>query len=187
MLFTKNPQKFFPRARLRFIRFEGTEELTETQMNVIKDVEFNGRLLEQLNDCLAFVKTQIKERTFLGPKGLFITRLEYPEFCYKELIVNAVTHRDYSIKKTDIQIKMFDDKFKVESPGLFPGNVTEKNIKTNHFSKNSAIAQYMKAYEFVKEFGEGVKRICREMHEAGLPEPMFKKSDFMIYATLKNK
>lgn len=106
---------------------------------------------------------------------MFVTIPEYPEFCWKELIVNAVTHRDYSIVGTDIQIKMFDDKFVVESPGIFAGTVTEKNIMKNNFSRNKAIAAYMKEYEFVKEFGEGVKRIYREMKETSLPKPTFKR------------
>ena len=154
-------------------------------MNVIKDEIFEGRLLDQLNESIAFVRTQIKERSFLGKDGLFVTVFEYPEFCYKELIVNAVTHRDYSISGTDIQIKMFDDKFVVESPGIFAGTVTEQNIKTTHFSRNKAIAAYMKEYKFVKEFGEGVKRIYREMNEANLPSPTFKKQAFMTIATIK--
>lgn len=186
LLFRKNPQKFFARARIRFIRFEGTEELTGAEMNVIKDETFEGRLLDQLNAAIAFVRTQIKERSFLGEDGRFVTIPEYPEFCWKELIVNAVTHRDYSITGTDIQIKMFDNRFTVESPGIFAGTATEKNIKNTHFSRNKAIVAYMKEYEFVKEFGEGVKRIYREMDEANLPIPTFKKQDFMTIATIKN-
>ena len=186
LLFGKRPQKYFARARIRFIKFEGTEELTGDKMNVIKDEIFEGRLLDQLNSAIAFVRTQIKEKTFLGQDGRFVTIPEYPEFCWKELIVNAVTHRDYSITGTDIQIKMFDDRFTVESPGIFAGTVTEKNIKTTHFSRNKAIAAYMKEYKFVKEFGEGVKRIYSEMYDARLPEPTFKKQDFMTIATIKN-
>lgn len=178
--------KYFGRARVRFIRFDGREELTGPKMNVIKDVIFEGRLLDQLNASINFIRTQIKERTFLGKDALFVTIPEYPESCWKELIVNAVTHRDYSIVDTDIQIKMFDDKFVVESPGIFAGTVTEKNIRFNHFSRNKAIAAYMKEYEFVKEFGEGVKRIYREMAAANLPQPTFKKRDFMTIATIRN-
>ncbi len=81
---------------------------------------------------------------------------------------------------------MFDDKFVVESPGIFAGTVTTQNIKTTHFSRNKAIAAYMKEYKFVKEFGEGVKRIYREMDEANLPNPTFKKQAFMTIATIRN-
>lgn len=92
-------------------------------MNVIKDKSFEGRILDLLEQTIEFVRGQIKEYTYLGAEGKFITEPEYPEFVWKELIVNAVTHRDYSIKGTDIQIKMFDDHITVESPGTLPGIV----------------------------------------------------------------
>ena len=115
LLFGKNPQLYFPRARVRFIRYEGTEERVGTQMNVIKDVIFEGHILKMITDAVAYPDTQIKEKTYLGEDGLFVTEEEYPKFVRQEIIVNAVTHRDYSIRGTDIQIKMFDDRIVVES------------------------------------------------------------------------
>lgn len=115
LLFGKNPQLYFPRARVRFIRYEGTEERVGTQMNVIKDVIFEGNILKMITDAVAYLDTQIKEKTYLGEDGLFVTEEEYPKFVRQEIIVNAVTHRDYSIRGTDIQIKMFDDRIVVES------------------------------------------------------------------------
>lgn len=51
-------------------------------------------------------RTQIKEHTYLGTDAHFVTEPEYPEFVWKELIVNAIAHRNYSVKGTDIQVKM---------------------------------------------------------------------------------
>ena len=92
-------------------------------------------------------------------------------------------HRDYSIKGTDIQIKMFDDHITVESPGT----VRLNNMREIHFSRNSKMAQLLHEYEYVREFGEGVDRMYREMEEAGLPEPEYKTVAFMVHATIKNK
>ncbi len=93
MLFGKNPKHFFPRARIRFIRYEGTEARVGAAMNVIKDVSFEGRILQVTEKALEFVRSQIKERTYLGADARFVTEPEYPEFAWKELIVNAVAHR----------------------------------------------------------------------------------------------
>lgn len=49
------------------------------------------------------------------------------------------------------------------------------------------IVELLNEYDLVKEFGEGVDRIYRDMAEAGLPEPEYRQSEFMLYATLKNK
>ena len=57
------------------------------------------------------------------------TEEEYSEFVRTEIVVNAATHRDYGIKGTDIQIKMFDDRLEVDSPGTFAGMVKKENIR----------------------------------------------------------
>ena len=187
LLFGKDPQRFFPRARVRFIRYDGKTAEVGDRMNVIKDRKFSGRILDQVRDAATFVKTQIREYTKLGSGAIFQTTPEYPEFCWTELIVNAVAHRDYSIKGTDIQIKMFDDHFVVESPGMLPGLVRVNNIREFHFSRNPKIVEFLNEYDLVKEFGEGVDRIFRDMQDAGLPKPEYKQSEFMLYATLRNK
>lgn len=184
LLFGKNPQRFFQRAQVRVIRYDGTEAKVGTEMNVVKDEIFTGPVLKLTNDVLAFVKTQIKEHTYLGSDGLFRTDEQYPEFCWKEIIVNAICHRDYSILGTDIQVKMFDDHLTVESPGILPGLVRPYNIREMHFSRNPKIALYMRSYKLVKEFGEGVDRMFREMEEAGHPAPEYRQNEFMVYATI---
>lgn len=186
LLFGKNPQNFFPRARIRFIRYEGTEEKFGTEMNVIKDVIFEGTLLKMINEAIAYLDTQVKEKTYLGPYGTFVTDEEYPKFVRQELIVNAVTHRAYSITGTDIQIKMFDDHMVVESPGKLPGLVRADNIRFTHFSRNPKIAEFLKNYKFVKEFGEGVNRMCNELESVGLKDPVYYTNAFMLQAVIYN-
>lgn len=156
-------------------------------MNVIKDKMFEGKILDIVRETLNFVGSQIKERTRLGEDGLFHTTPEYPEFVWQEIIINAVAHRDYSIKGTDIQIKMFDDHITVESPGTLPGIVRLSNLRTVHFSRNPKIARFLQEYEYVKEFGEGVDRMFNEMETAGLPAPEYHDNAFMLNATIRNE
>jgi len=186
LLFGKHPQTYYPRARVRFIRYEGTEEKFGTHMNVIKDVIFEGNILKMVKDSIAFLDTQIKEKTYLGQDGMFVTEEEYPKFVRQEIIINAITHRDYSIKGTDIQVKMFDDKIVVESPGKLPGLVKPENIRSTHFSRNPKIAEFLKVYKYVKEYGEGVNRMIDEMQAVGLPEPMFYRNNFMLQTIVRN-
>ncbi len=187
LLFGKNTQAFFPRARVRFIRYEGIEEKFGTEMNVIKDVIFYGTILNMINQAIAYLDTQVKERTYLGNDGTFVTEEEYPKFVRQEIIVNAVTHRAYSIMGTDIQIKMFDDRIVVESPGKLPGLVRADNIRYTHFSRNPKIAEFLKVFDFVKEYGEGVNRMCDELESVGLEAPRYYTNAFMLQAIIFNK
>ena len=187
LLFGKNPQLYFPRARIRFIRYDGIEEKFGREMNVIKDVIFEGNLLKQINDAVSFLDTQIKEKTYLGNDGRFVTEVEYPKFVRQELVVNAVTHRDYSILGTDIQIKMFDDRIVVESPGKLPGLVRTDNIRHTHFSRNPKIAEFLKAYDFVKEYGEGVDRMHKELAALGMSGPRYISKSFVLHTIIYNE
>ena len=60
------------------------------------------------------------------------------------------------------------------------------NIRTVHFSRNSKIARFLQEYDYVKEFGEGVDRMFKEMAAAGLPAPEYSDNAFMLNATIRN-
>ena len=184
LLFGKYPQKFFPRGRTRFIRYKGTEERVGAEMNVIKDVTFEGTILDQVKATTAYLETQVEEHTFLGQHGQFVTNRDYPKFVIQEMVVNACCHRAYNIKGTEIQIKMLDDCLVFESPGRLPGTVKPSNIRHTHFSRNPKIAQFLKAYDYVKEFGEGVDRMCRELEANGTPHLSFHLDDFILKITV---
>ena len=184
LLFGKYPQKFFPRGRTRFIRYKGTEERVGAEMNVIKDVTFEGTILDQVKATTAYLETQVEEHTFLGQHGQFVTNRDYPKFVIQEMVVNACCHRAYNIKGTEIQIKMFDNRLVFESPGRLPGTVKPSNIRHTHFSRNPKIAQFLKAYDYVKEFGEGVDRMCRELEANGVPHLSFHLDDFILKITV---
>ena len=185
LLFGKKPQRFFPRARTRFIRYEGTEEKVGTEMNVVKDVTFEGSILSQIKKTVEYLETQVREHSYLGQNGQFVTNRNYPKFAIQEMVVNSECHRDYSIKGTEIQIKMFDDRLVFESPGKLPGLVRAENIRHTHFSRNPKIAQFLKAYNYVKEFGEGIDRICNELESRGAAIPSFHTDAFILKAILK--
>lgn len=134
-----------------------------------------------INEAIAYLDTQVKEKTYLSPDGT-----EPLQFVRQGLIVNAVTHRAYSITGTDIQIKMFDDHIVVESPGKLPGLVSADNIRFTHFSRNPKIAEFLKNYKFVKEFGEGVNRMCNELEQVGLKDPVYYTNAFILQTVIYN-
>ena len=81
---------------------------------------------------------------------------------------------------------MFDDHIVVESPGKLPGLVRADNIRFTHFSRNPKIAEFLKKYKFVKEFGEGVNRMCNELEQVGLKDPVYHTNAFMLQAVIYN-
>lgn len=102
----------------------------------------------------------------------------------QEMIVNACCHRAYNIKGTEIQIKMFDDRIVFESPGKLPGMVKPSNIRNTHFSRNPKIAAFLKTYHYVKEYGEGVDRMYRELEANSTSALSYRTDDFILKVTV---
>lgn len=79
--------------------------------------------------------------------------------------------------------RIFDSITKTKDRKL-PGQVKPTNIRHTHFSRNPKIAAFLKAYHFVKEFGEGFDCICREQEANGANIPFFRTDEFILKITV---
>ncbi|KTT83345.1 hypothetical protein RSA37_02285 [Mammaliicoccus sciuri] len=181
------PTIFLPNARVRFIRYDGIKEQTGSEMNVIKNESVEAPLPILIDTVSSIIEGQLRDFNFLdAEKGQFVKVPEYPKEAWLEGLVNAVTHRSYSISGDDIRIIMFDDRLEFHSPGKFPSIVTPENIKEIHYSRNPQIAKNLNDWGYVREFGEGVNRMFKEMANLYLEEPQFEQKENSILLTLKN-
>lgn len=186
LLFGKNPSRFLPQARLRVFKFSGSEMDVGENFNVVKNAEFDKALPRVIMESRGFVKMQLRDFQNLQKDGMFVTIPEYPEFAWFEGIVNAVTHRDYSIAGDHIKVLMYDDHLSIESPGKLPNIVTLENIKEERFSRNPRIARTLTEFGWVREMNEGVKRIFSEMAKSYLHEPKYMEPGNKVVLTLEN-
>lgn len=187
LLFSENPSLFLPGARIRFIRYDGIKAEVGTSMNIIKDEIIEGSLTEQIEKTKITLKTQLRDFSMLNPNtGKFINIPEYPEFAWLEGIVNAITHRAYNLQGDDIKIIMFDDRLEIISPGKFPNMVNKENIKDTRYSRNPRIARALTELGWVRELGEGVNRIYKEMHNYFLEDPIYDEGVQSVSLVLKN-
>lgn len=156
LLFGKNQAEFFPRCYTSIARYPGKD--IGTAYLEIKDIE--GNLFNIIDKTEKYLIEHIE--TFHMLKKGHVARepvLQYPDFVIRELIVNAVAHRDYSITGSRILIKTFKDRIVFDSPGGFAGNVNEKNILYEQFSRNPTIVKVLNKVGYIEEMGEGWNRI----------------------------
>lgn len=187
LLFSDNINVYFPSARIRFMRFEGTKEESGIKLNIVKDITFENALPNAIREARAFINTQLREYTFLGKEGRFVTLPEYPEFAWFEGMINAIVHRRYDNLGDHIRIKMFDDRLEITSPGALPASVTLENIKEERYSRNPKLAAALTQYRWVRESNEGVGRIFDEMKDYFLDEPVYSEpNNSAVQLTLKN-
>lgn len=120
---------------------------------------------------------------------------KYPKEAILEAIANAVLHRDYYITN-EIQVKIYDNRIEVISPGGFAGGITAKNIYNHErFARNPLIFRTIfkisslekkKQDRLNQDQGEGVKTILNSMRKAGLADPEFEEKDNSVVVALKH-
>ncbi|UCE04682.1 MAG: DeoR family transcriptional regulator [bacterium] len=155
-------------------------------MNLVKDIRIELNIIKLLDEAFRVVSGQLRKFTRLAANGKFETIPEYPVFAWQEAVSNAVIHRAYSITGTDIQVKMFNDRLEVESPGKLPGMVRLNNMREVHFSRNPLMARVLTEMKYMRELGEGIDRMILEMKQMGLVPPVFEEFAFMVRVILRN-
>lgn len=187
LLFATNIQQFYPNCRIRFIRYDGNQALVGTRMNIIKDISIEDSILKIIEQAKTVISSQLREFTALNKEtGKFKTVPEYPEFAWQEGIVNAVTHREYGMAGSYIQVFMYDDRLEIISPGKLPNIVTLENIKETRYSRNPRISRVLTEFGWVRELNEGVKRIYRDMEDFFLEPPIYLEPEQSVRLILKN-
>lgn len=174
LLFASNIGKWHPRSDIRLLQVAGSKLLTGSDYNVIRDeTPPPGNVLELLSEGWEHV------RQFLGRKrlvdGTFQLQLPYPEDACREAFVNAVAHRDYSIEGRSIEIMAFSDRLEIRNPGRLLSTVDLSELRAGegvHDSRNTYIARVLKELGYMREIGEGIRRISTLLngHELVPPE-----------------
>jgi len=189
LLFGKPPMtRFHERCGINFRRFDGNEALTGAKNNERMDITKELPLPLLIEETFQLINTQIGISRKL--RDLFFEEQpEYPTFAWQETIINAVAHRDYSLRGNEIEIRMFDDRLEVKNPGLPPEPVTMEELqqrKSVHASRNPRIMRVLKVLGFVRERGEGLPRVFEETENSYLPAPELSAEGAFFKLVLRN-
>ena len=182
LLFAEEPGSLLAahgsRADIRLMVYDGKQVVPGATPNLRKTPKtIRGPLIEQIDVAVKTVLDELAQGLTLSGSG-FKTQHLYPERVVKEAIVNAVIHRDYRLNR-DIFIRLFDDRIEVESPGVFPGNITPANVdKAGSKARNPLVAQNLREFPVAPNIdaGEGVKMMFAEMASAKLYPPQYRQN-----------
>ncbi len=178
LLFGKNPCRFFINAFVKIGRFGQTDDDLRYQ-EVIEGNAF------QLADKTLEV---LDRKFFVSPisyKGLQrVESWEYPYEAIREIILNAIVHREYM--GAPIQISVYDDKLIVWNEGSLPEDLTFEDLKKKHSSRphNPILASAFFKGGLIEAWGRGTIKIINECKAAGLPEPIMEYSSGGISVTI---
>jgi len=149
-------------------------------------VSIEGHLYDLIKKSVAATVALMEGLQKLGPKGLEPVR--YPFETLHEIVTNAILHRDYSIA-TDVQIRVFDNRVEVESPGLFPGHVTARNVLNEQFARNGVLVRLINKFPDPpnKDVGEGLNAAFKAMQKLRLKPPTIEERDSSVLVTIRHE
>lgn len=185
MLFADEPQICLPkRSAIKIYRYKTSNEADRDTLDG-QPITVEGSAYTQIYAAVNKVKEIIESIKKLGPR---FETIEYPEETLHEIITNAVLHRDYSII-TDIQIRIFDNRVEVESPGKLPGYVTVKNILDSQSARNPTIVRLINKFPNApnKDVGEGLNTAFAAMTRLRLKLPVIEEKDNSVLVTIKHE
>lgn len=176
-----DPTSQIPGAYIQFVRYEGAEPAS----NVIDHEELRGNLIDQL-DILgrlltANIRTALRETGGLRQHD----QPDYPLNALRELVLNAVTHRDYEHFNAPVRVQWFDDRVEVTSPGGPYGVVTKDTFAERNDYRNPALAAAMKELGYVNRFGRGISLVRAALERNGNPPAQFQVEDTYWSVTVR--
>ncbi|MCG2827615.1 MAG: hypothetical protein L6265_13575, partial [Thermoplasmatales archaeon] len=156
LLFGKNPERFIPQNQITVVRYPGNS--ISDKYADMKD--FYGNLFDLIDRADDYVKDHTQIASMLIPGQIPREEIpQYPLFAVRELIVNAVAHRDYFIHGSRIIIKMFNDRMEYNSPGGFPSDITPNNIIDRQYSRNPILVKVLNKVKYIEAIGDGIDRV----------------------------
>ena len=177
-LLTNNDIHF---ARIQCGLFKGTDKV-----HFLDRKEFDGSVLEQIENAITFLIQHLNMGAEI--KGLYRKDIyEIPEEILRELVTNAVMHRNYLLSSY-IQICIFDDRIEIVSPGGIFGGLTIQDILEGRSSvRNEVLADAFLKMQLVEHWGTGLKRIREICVENDIEEPSYTATSSFFTATVKRK
>lgn len=181
LFFGSNPEKFFEKAVIRCVVFDGIDK-----RYIIDDKVMTGTLYQQYQQSMVWLKSKLDVRYDIeGEGGKPRKELwEIPETAFKEIIINSLAHRDYYDKGSRITIEVFDDRVEISNPGGLVSAVPRSEFGKRSASRNPLIFGLFERMRLVEQIGSGITRIRDVMNDEGLTPPEF-NIDGMFTVTLR--
>lgn len=163
--------------------------LFEDQITIKKDKNIKKSILFEVDEIMDFITAYITKEFIITGKPQREERWQYPLDAIREIVINAVIHRDYQ-EGTHTQIKVFRDRISFWNSGKLPPDLTIEEVKSGLIQskpRNRLLAQVFKELGFIEKYGDGVKRVIQNFETYGLIEPTFEEKAGGFYVVVYDK
>lgn len=192
MLFGEYPQAFFPQLSITAMVIAGNtySDIGQNDERFIDNKRIEGTIRQMYESAMNFISRNTRQATIINENGERIDRPEYPPKAVRELVLNALIHRDYSIHtiNSPIRILLFKNRLEIENPGGLYGRITIDELgKMSADTRNPFIAGALEVLIETENRFSGIRTIYAEMEKASLLPPVFESQRGIFRATLYNQ
>ena len=171
LLFGLNPIHFVKGAYIQYVPFKGKA------MDAIDhgDKSFSGALVTELRTLDDFIQRILIQQRPVPVAGSALrerTQYNYAPWAVRELVMNAVMHRDYA-SNAPTYIYKFSDRIEIINPGGLYGDVRPENFPYASDYRNPVLAAAMKNLGYVNRFNYGIQKAQAELKANGNPPAEF--------------
>ena len=189
MLLGEYPQAFFPQLSVTAMVVPGIEfgVVGENDERFLDNKRIEGTISQMLEDTIAFVRRNTRNATIVDDSGKRNDRPDYPMKAVREIVLNALVHRDYSIHtdNSPVRVVIYDDRLEVENPGGLYGRITVDQLgKMSADTRNPFIAGGLEILIDTENRFSGIPTVYHEMELAGLRPPVFENRRGVFKVTL---
>jgi ATP-dependent DNA helicase RecG len=182
LLFGLDVRNWLPGAYIQFLRVDGDSLAGD----VINDREIVGDLLSVLRELDALVDAQLAQFPVATSALRERTVESYPKVAVRELLMNAVMHRDYA-STAPLRITWLNDRVEIQSPGSLYGEASPQNFPRQTSYRNPVVAEALKALGYVNRYGRGVLRAQEALAANGSPMAEFQFDAGYVLATIRRR
>ena len=192
LLFCKYPQAFFPQLCITAVALPGEQVgmLGTSGERFLDNQRIEGNIPEMLEQAIAFVRRNMRTKTIINPDtGKREDQTDYPITAVREILLNTLEHRDYSIhtEGMPIQIIMYPDRMEIRNPGGLYGRLRLDQLgKMQPDTRNPVLVTAMEVLHLAENRYSGIPTIRRAMKEYGLRDPVFSDERGTFTVTLFN-
>jgi ATP-dependent DNA helicase RecG len=189
LLFARESRLRHPRSQIRILRVQGVELKSGEHYNVLQDETIQGNIMQLLSLGWARLSATLVTRTELVEGARFVPRYLYPELACREALVNALAHRDYS-RENGIDAFVFDDRLEVRSPGPLLSTLAVRDLEAfegAHESRNAHVTRVLRESRYMRELGEGIRRIFDEVSASEQARPTLYSNGTSFRVTFSNR
>jgi ATP-dependent DNA helicase RecG len=159
-MFGTNPRFFIPGASVQYVRFSGDDEASDFEY----EHRFEGDLTTQLGQMEEFIKANVVKMVLPELGGDYVAN--YPLRTVKELLFNAVIHKDYQ-SNAPIKFYEYSDRIEISNAGGLYGKARPENFPNENDYRNPALAEAAKNLGYVNGFNIGVKAAMAALRKNG--------------------